>query len=241
MKIVLIRHGDPDRVNNTLTPHGFKEAEALAEAYKDFVFDQAYSSPLNRARYTADIFMKYHRDKTYVIKEWLKEISTPIRVPYESEEVIPWDFLPVEFVKHEPFFAGDGYFSSEWLRSGAVEKLYDEAAVGLDEILASNGYIRDGRLYRVELSNTKTIVIFCHFGMIAALMSHLLNVPFVLLTQYFECQPTGVTTIVTEERQKGIAQFRCLHFSDISHLTSRGIEPGFWGRFCEIFDSDDRH
>lgn len=241
MKLVLIRHADPDMVNNTLTPHGFVEAEALAEAYKNFQFDEAYCSPLNRAKFTADIFMKYHANGSYVIKDWLKEISTPIRVPYEKEEVIPWDFLPAEFVREEPFFAGDAYFSSEWLKSGDVEKLYNEAATGLDEILRSNGYIRDGRLYRVVQSNTKTILLFCHFGMMAALMSHLLNIPFVLLAQYFECQPTGVTTIVTEERQKGIAQFRCLNFSDINHLTSRGIEPGFWGRFCEIFDSDDRH
>ncbi len=34
MKITIIRHGDPDYENNTLTPTGFKEAEALGKHFK---------------------------------------------------------------------------------------------------------------------------------------------------------------------------------------------------------------
>ena len=241
MKIIIIRHAEPDYEKNTLTAHGFTEAEALSEAYKDFQFDEAYTSPLNRAKYTAEIFLKNHPDKKLVQKDWLVEMDTPIHVPYVDHSVLPWDFLPQHFVNEKPFFQGDKYFSSKWLQSGAIQKRYDEAAQGLDEILASNGYVRDGKLYKATHSNTKTILIFCHLGTMAVLMSHLLHVPYIFFAQHFECQTTGVTTLVTEERQQGIAQFRCLRFSDISHLTAKGIEPSFWGRFCEIFDSDDRH
>lgn len=31
MKILIIRHGDPDYANDTLTPKGWKEAACLAE------------------------------------------------------------------------------------------------------------------------------------------------------------------------------------------------------------------
>ena len=241
MKIVFVRHAEPDYDNDTLTPQGFVEAEALAESYKNFEFDEVYSSPLNRAKLTAETFLKYHPNRALVVKDWLAELAVPIRVPYSEQEVIPWDFIPSQFVREEPFFSGDAYFSSKWLKSGEVEKLYNEAAKGLDSILQQNGYRRKGRIYQVEKSNTKTILVFCHFGMMSALMSHMLHIPFVLLTQHFECQPTGVTTLVTEERQKGIAQFRCLRYSDVSHLTAKGIEPSFSGRFCEIFDSNDRH
>ena len=241
MRLLLIRHADPDYENHTLTPQGFLEAEALGKAYRDFTFDEAYCSPLNRAKFTAEAFMKHHPGKEFVIKDWLVEFDALIRVPYTEEEVFSWDFPPAEFVKEESFFTGDAYLSGPWLQNDALQRRYREAVEGLDEILERNGYRRNGRTYDVLSSNTRTVLIFCHFGMMSVLMSHLLHVPYVLLGQQFECQPTGVTTIVTEERQKGIAQFRCLRFSDVSHLTANGLEPSFAGRFCEIFDSPDRH
>lgn len=241
MKILLIRHAEPDYEHNTLTPQGFKEAEALGEAYRDLAFDEVYTSPMNRAKLTAEAVMKYHSERSPVVVESFAELDTLIRVPYSGKMGLAWDFLPAEFVKEEPFFTGEGFFSSAWLQNDELKARYRAATRELDQILAENGYHRKGRLYEVETSNTKTVLIFCHFGMMSVLMSHLLNIPFVLLAQQFECQPTGVTTLVTEERQRGIAQFRCLRFSDVSHLTSRGIEPSFAGRFCEIFDSDDRH
>lgn len=241
MRLLLIRHAEPDYENNTLTPKGFKEAEALGNAYRNFQFDEAYCSPLNRAKYTAEAFMKHHPDKAVVEKKWLTEFDALIRVPYTGEEWLSWDFLPAEFVKEEAFFSGDGYLSSSWLQRETLKQRYREATEGLDAVLEKNGYRRNGRLYEVTDSNTRTVLMFCHFGMMSVLMSHLLHIPYVLLAQQFECQPTGVTTIVTEERQKGIAQFRCLRYSDVSHLTANGLQPSFSGRFCEIFDSDDLH
>ena len=241
MRLLLIRHAEPDYENHTLTPKGFEEAAALGKAYRDFQFDEAYCSPLNRAKLTAEAFMKYHPDKGLVEKSWLTEFDALIRVPYSGEEWLSWDFLPAEFVKEEAFFSGDAFFSSSWLQRETLKQRYREATEGLDAVLEKNGYHRKGRLYEVTNSNTRTVLLFCHFGMMSVLMSHLLHIPYVLLAQQFECQPTGVTTIVTEERQKGIAQFRCLRYSDVSHLTANGLQPSFSGRFCEIFDSDDLH
>ena len=241
MRLLLIRHAEPDYEHDTLTQRGFKEAEALGKAFQSFQFDEAYCSPISRAKYTAQAFMKYHPEKELVIKDWLAEFGTLIHVPYTGEEVLSWDFVPAEFVKEEAFFSGDGYFNSTWLQNEALKKRYQEATEGLDAILEHNGYRRNGRLYDVLDSNTRTVILFCHLGMKAVLMSHLLHIPYVLLAQHFACHPTGVTSIVTEERQKGIAQFRCLHFSDTSHLALSGMEPSFAGRFCEIFDCDDIH
>jgi len=72
-------------------------------------------------------------------------------------------------------------------------------------------------------------------------MSYLLNVSYVFLAQKFCCPPSGVTTIYSEEREKGIVQFRCQSFGDISHLKAAGLEPAFAARFTEKFDTEDRH
>lgn len=241
MKLLLIRHADPDYPNNTLTAAGFAEAEALGEYYRHLSFDEAYCSPLNRAKLTADAFLRHHPGQTYEVKDWLKEFDVRIHVPYTEEEVLSWDFLPFPFAREEAFFSGDKFFKSDWLSSEELHARYREATEGLDEILARNGYRREGRAYRAVASNERTLLFFCHFGMMSVLLSHLFNIPYVLLAQHFECQPTGVTTVVTEERIKGEAHFRCLRYSDVTHLTVKGIEPAFSGRFCETFERNERH
>lgn len=53
MRLLLIRHGEPDYEHDSLTKKGFKEAEYLAEYLADVKIDQCYVSPLGRAKATA--------------------------------------------------------------------------------------------------------------------------------------------------------------------------------------------
>lgn len=241
MKIIIIRHGEPDYEHNTLTENGFKEINALGEYYQNFEFDEAYTSPLPRAKLTADAFMKYHKDKPCEIKEWLKEFNYHIKVPYSKNNVISWDLMPKYYDKEFHLFDYNYYLNHPWLKSGHIKEIYQEITREFDKILATNGYVREHNIYRVIDSNKKTIIFFCHFGMMSVLLSHLLNIPYIALAQQTECQTTGVTKIVTEEREQGIAQFRMLNFSDITHLKVKNIEPSFSGRFCETFNSPERH
>ena len=72
MKLVFIRHGDPDYVNDTLTERGRREARALAERVKTWDVDKFFCSPLGRARDTADVSLKaIGRDAT--VYDWLRE------------------------------------------------------------------------------------------------------------------------------------------------------------------------
>ena len=53
MKILFIRHGDPDYEHDTLTERGFEEAEILSEYLKSLLIKAFYVSPLGRAQATA--------------------------------------------------------------------------------------------------------------------------------------------------------------------------------------------
>ena len=54
--------------------------------------------------------------------------------------------------------------------------------------------------------------------------------------------PSSVTTLITEERRKGISSFRMCAFGDTSHLYAAGREPSFSARFCETYGNwDQRH
>lgn len=81
-----------------------------------------------------------------------------------------------------------------------------------------------------------------HRGLDALLLSHLLHISPMLLWHGTCAAPTSVTTLVTEERRKGIAYFRMTGFGDISHLYAANQPPAFAARFCETFDNfDQRH
>ena len=49
MRILMIRHGDPDYVNDTLTEKGWREAAILSERIAKMKVDEFYVSPLGRA------------------------------------------------------------------------------------------------------------------------------------------------------------------------------------------------
>ena len=53
MRILLIRHGDPDYVNDTLTEKGRREAALLAKRAASMNMGECYKSPLGRAKDTA--------------------------------------------------------------------------------------------------------------------------------------------------------------------------------------------
>ena len=235
MKLVFIRHADPDYEHNTLTEKGFLEAEALGKMYSSKDFDEVYSSTLPRAYLTCDAVIK--GEKKVNMCDWLVEFGHPVDV--DGNKQIPWDFKPDYFIKHD--LSSYDYLDFEPLKSGEIKKYYDEVIGELDKVLEKHGYIRDGKNYKVVKESTETIVFFCHFGIMSVLMSHLMNIPFTIIAHYFVCLPSGVTKFISEEREKGIAYFRMNNFSDISHLKKVGLEPSFAGRFCEVYSSPDRH
>ena len=67
--IYYVRHGETDfnlfnvsqgQLNTSLNKTGLKQAQETAEKLKDYKFDVAFSSPLNRATQTAEFILKYH-------------------------------------------------------------------------------------------------------------------------------------------------------------------------------------
>lgn len=53
MDLIIIRHGDPDYEHDTLTEHGWKEAEILSHRISQLNVRDFYVSPLGRAQDTA--------------------------------------------------------------------------------------------------------------------------------------------------------------------------------------------
>lgn len=242
MRLLIIRHGDPDYERDTLTEKGCREAELLADRLVKIRVKDFYVSPLGRAKDTASLTLK-RLNRTAVECEWLREFSAPIHRPDAGDkEIIPWDWLPADWTKEECFFRRDSWHTQSAMAAGQVGKEYERVTGQFDALLARHGYEREGSFYRVKEPNRDTLVFFCHFGLECVLLSHLTHLSPMILWHHFCAAPTSVTSVYTEERREGIASFRISCFGDLSHLYAAGEEPSNSARFCETFQCrEERH
>ncbi|MCD7823852.1 MAG: histidine phosphatase family protein [Oscillospiraceae bacterium] len=243
MRLLIVRHADPDYSIDSLTEKGWREAELLSDRLSKLDVKAFYCSPLGRAQDTASLTLKKMGRETETL-EWLKEFYyCQVTPPYlnEGETVITWDFMPSFFTKCNDLYDKDKFMHVDFMEKGNYPALYKAVTDGLDELLEKHGYRRNGRYYDAVEPNRDTIVLFCHFGIECQLLGHLLSISPVVLGQNFCAAPSSVTTLYTEEREQGVASFRMAAFGDTSHLYAAGEEPAFAARFCETFDSDERH
>ena len=241
MKLLIIRHGDPDYSIDSLTEKGRREAELLKNRLIKQNIKDFYCSPLGRAKATAEPTLKAFGKKAEICP-WLEEFGGYIIDPKTKEKRIPWDLMPEYWTKEPDFFDKDKWIDTPLISSGNIKEKYAAAISGIDSILQKYGYIREGNLYRVEKESNDTVALFCHFGGECVLLAHILNISPVLLWHGFVALTSSVTTLITEEREKGKAYFRCCGFSDISHLYAGDEPPSFQARFCETYSNfDERH
>ena len=248
MKILIIRHGEPDYENDSLTEKGWREAEYLSEMLIKQLNASSgdgavcfYMSPYGRAQDTACPTLK-KLGRTAEVLPWLKEFYYFIWRPDDTtRKRIPWDWYPADWMQDPRLYQADHWFENELMSEGNIGEAYRNVTEQFDELLARHGYRREGGYYRAERSNHDTIVLFCHFGLESVLLSHLLGVSPMPVWHGFCAQPSSVTTVITEERRKGIASFRILAFGDTSHLYMNGEEPSFAARFCECYEDETRH
>lgn len=243
MKIIIVRHGDPDYSIDSLTETGWKEARLAAERVSQLDVKEFYVSPLGRAQDTARCTLE-KIGRTATTCDWMREFWPHIKRPDLKGEDCPicWDFLPKDWTSEPRYYDVNTWADTEVMREGHVKEAYEEMCQGLDELLAGHGYVREENYYRAVKPNNDTICFFCHFGITCAMISHLLHVSPMILWHGFCAAPSSVTTIITEEREKGIASFRVNGFGDISHLYQAGQEPSFAARFCECYDNTgERH
>lgn len=260
MKLIFIRHGDPNYEIDGLTEKGQREAQLLADYIKNYNIDEIYMSPLGRAQRTAEYSLKA-LGKEAVTYDWLKEfpaqfdpnLSESARQAYKTElktdpktgryeTRILWDMLPSYYGAHPGLFDKNAWRNEEPVIYSDMCKVYDYVVSSFDKFLREQGYEKDGLIFKINESNDKVIAFFCHYGITSVLLSYLWNVsPFVPF-QFIALAPTSVTIVASEEREKGIGTFRTIGMGDITHLNIAGEEPSFSARFCEKYENkNERH
>ena len=93
MKILLVRHAEPDYTIDSLTPKGRREAELLSRRLCKLDVKNFYVSPQGRARDTASYTLS-KLNRTAEVLPWLAEFRSRCFNPAEGRQDIPWDYRP---------------------------------------------------------------------------------------------------------------------------------------------------
>ena len=253
MRLLFVRHGDPDYEHDRLNEIGLREARALAALIPRMNVGTCFASPLGRAQETAAIALgkaipgargaqaAAACGDVLTTLDWLREFPAQVDVndtPLLQEAYylktlpdgtykkrIVWDMYPSYYVEHPAYSDFDAWRTTLVAHNSDMLPVYDRVIASFDALLAEHGYVREGRHYRVEEESRETLTFFCHFGITCVLLSHMWNVsPFVTLQSL--CMPTSsVTECFSEERQRGFAHFRATRIGDTTHLTMAGLKP----------------
>ena len=259
MRLIFVRHCDPYYPTDSLTEKGFKEAKLLSKRIKKWNILKAYSSPMGRAFTTAKIGLsknKYLKTGEITVCPWLREFNYPVVDPLTNKNRASWDLLPEFFTseKNRDLFDFATWQNNEFLETGDIKSFYKTVCDGLDGILEEFDYKRNGLLYSTvrkegqsdfmerstdvfkDYIDDRTVVIFCHLGVMGAMLSHLLNISAPSLWQGFFVAPSSVTILNSEERTPGIASWRVQQMGDTAHLYAKKEPPSSSGYFASAFE-----
>ncbi len=258
MKLIFVRHGEPDYKNDALTPKGKIEAELAAKRIKDWNVTQFYVSPLGRAKETA-FYTLNATGRSAIELPWLKEFYYPVVNEVTGHRGVPWDFVASDWTADECMFGlEDSFLDFPYLAKNAdIRQGYHDVITGFDTILEEYGFRRENRYYRdlnlkedrkiestvcaenkplnAGVDNEPVLVFFCHLGVTCLILSHLVSIPFETLAHGFFMPPTSMTIVTTEERWSNEAWFRIQAIGDCTHLHAgdHPISPA--GLFGSVF------
>lgn len=233
MRLLIIRHADPEYANDSLTKEGEREASALATRLAsglEGTVTHLYTSPKGRARATAARTEKA-LGKVAIVEPWTRELSYWPRLPESAASgdadrpgeggVAMWD-LSASTVR-----AANGLTAnSQWALLPHVEAArapYEALQSASDAFLARHGYVREGHQYRIVKANRDVVAVFCHGGFGLTWIAHLLNLPLSLVWTSFYLAPSSVTTILLDERTPDFACPRAIGVGNVGHLYAAGL------------------
>ena len=219
MRIIFVRHGEPDYANDCLTEQGRIQARACAERLRHEGIEEIWTSPLGRAAetaaFTAETLGLPVRTLEYMRElHWGSIDGGPLPSdghPWELADRLAsegWDLTSPNWREHP-------YFSNNKVTAEA-----DHVARKTDEWMLSLGYERSGNYYHCvrQDDRQKTVALFSHGGSSAAAMGHIMNLTFPYACAVFHIHFTGIT-ILRLDRHPGMMRLPCLELvNDAAHI-----------------------
>ena len=223
MYLYIIRHGEPDYTTDTLTERGKLQAEAVGKRLANAGIDRVFSSPLGRARETAEPTCRL-LGLACGIEEWTREIDreTYATEPYEKPTSISLVQNTYFLQNGEIDLGYDRVFDGRIFGSTGMKPVLERITADGNAFLERLGYRAEDGVYRILKPSDERVALFCHGVMGRVWIASLLHIPLHLMWAGFRYTHTGVTVLEFKNNEDGFTAPACLCYSDMSHLYSHG-------------------
>ncbi|MBE6705229.1 MAG: histidine phosphatase family protein [Ruminococcaceae bacterium] len=225
MLLYIVRHGDPIYTTDTLTERGKLQAEAVGKRIYDSKIDRIFSSPMGRARETAEPACRL-LGLPCNIEDWTEEITPYLKTPYPDGEPKSITYIQ-NTVYRENGNIDLGYNDTFKCTAICESRMYEALELVKthgNEFLKRLGYSEENGVYRILRPNEEKVALFCHASMARVWLCHLLHIPVHTMWSSFMITHTGVTILEFKNNENGITAPKCLCFSDVSHLYAAGLD-----------------
>ena len=197
MRIVFVRHGEPDYENDCLTARGHIQAGIAAKRLMEEGIDKIFSSPMGRALQTAQAFSEESGLKSIEILDFMREIewgdTDGVKIPDDGH---PWA-LADRLAKEDYMLTDHNWKEHPYFKNNFVRDDFELIEEGTDKWLKCLGYEREGNFYRNNRENADeyTVALFCHGGSSSSMLGHIFNLPLPFMVSAFHIQFTGITVV----------------------------------------------
>ncbi len=221
MRIIFVRHGEPDYERDCLTDAGRLQAQAAAERLAGEGIGEIWSSPMGRARETA-LFTARRLGMEVGTLDYMHEISWGgPGVPCDGH---PWT-LSDALISQEDFdFYSRDWRKHPWFAENRAVQALDGIAPRFDGFLLERGYRHEGTRFLCETDEGRTVAVFSHGGSGACVLAHLLSLPFPYVCTVLPYGFTSVTVLEFPVRKGEWVHPRIELFNDMAHLS--GLSGG---------------
>lgn len=223
MKLIFVRHGEPDYKNDCLTETGILQAKATAVRLKDEKISAIYSSPMGRAQKTASFTAEDHGLPIQTL-DYMHEIDWGDRVegadiPWHGH---PWMLSDWLLSEHPEYVGSEKWKEHPYFRDNICMDYYNMIAEKFDEFLAGFGLIRKDGLYFCERPCDETVALFAHGGSGGCMFSHVLNLPMPFTFSQLPYGFCSVSVFDFSPKENGMVLPRLELLNDVSHTLLSG-------------------
>lgn len=222
MRLILVRHGEPNYQLDCLTETGKVQAQAAAKRLQEEKIDAFYSSTCGRAFETAQAAAALYGMEVHELP-FMREISW-----WSGEERAfnghPWKQTD-ELVREGYDLMSPDWKEHPYFKDSVVLQSYARVVDGLDPWLAELGYEREGSSYRCTKEQHGNIALFSHGGSSSVVLAHLLNLTFPYVCAMIRPNFTTITILHFRSAPGELVLPRIELLNDARHI--RMTEPTY--------------
>ena len=179
MRIIFVRHGDPNYSEDRLTPLGHAQAEAAGKRLASEKITQIFSSPCGRALETAHHiagWVNFPKEEITVLP-FMREISWGAT---EGEQLYskghPW-YIVDHMIENGKSIIDGSWRENDLFKRNKATAICETVGEEFDRFLCGLGLCREGDYYRIGALKNESYILTSHGGSSSAVLAHIFNMP----------------------------------------------------------------